>query len=991
MRSNATLIFLFFVLFSPTFSRAQSETYTWQNVAMGGGGFVSGIVTSKSEQNLMYARTDVGGAYRWDAANSKWIPLLDWVNESQLGYLGVESIAIDPVEPSKVYMLVGTSYFNNGNTAILRSSDYGNTFSIINVTSQFKAHGNGMGRQTGEKLVVDPNKTDILFCGTRANGLFKSVNAGVTWTNVAALGVTTTTNGNGVSFVIMDPSTGSTGNATQTIIVGISRSGTTNMYRSDDGGASFTGIANAPTTLMPHRAVLASDRNLYITYANNSGPWDITGAGSILKYNLATGTWTTVTPAGFGGAYGGISVDPANANRLVASSVNTYSFQYNGSNNDAYGDRIFLSTNGGGSWTDVVARGFDLDPNGSPWIDGHAIHWAGCVEFDPFNTKKAWVISGNGIFQTDDIDATTNVWKFQVDGLEETVPLDIISIANGPVLSSIGDYDGFRHTDVTQYAPIHTPRMGSTSSITAASLNPKIALRVGRHDVSGVATGLIYYSDDMGVTWSERPALGLSGSLSISADGKTFLHAPQDVSKVYRSIDTGNTWTQVNGLTIANSKPVADPINPKKFYAYNSGNGSLMISTDGGVSFVASGSPGTGGSKIIRLAPYHEGDVWVPLSNGGLTRSVNSGQTFAKVSGVTTCAAVGFGKEEPGKSYPTIFVYGTVGGILGVHRSTDEGSTWTRVNDDAHEYGGLANGQFVSGDMNVFGRVYMSTAGRGIVYGESSDTCLPTMVIPNVQVNAGTKEQTAITYIENADNVVLSPEPLSGGTWSWNGPNDFTSSDREVALNNIQISQGGIYFAQFTNPSACTSAWQTFSVNVTSFVTSIAVSGAGNSTTIDEKDGTLQMIATILPDNATDKSVTWSITSGNSAATISNDGLLTATADGTVTVRATANDGTEVFDEIDITITSQTVTGVEDNIVRFEIYPNPIVTSLTIRNARDIKEVTLINVHGQVVNKTLNSQNTLTVNLEDIPTGLYILQLRDGRNRNYFKKVIKSK
>jgi len=34
------------------------------------------------------------------------------------------------------------------------------------------------------------------------------------------------------------------------------------------------------------------------------------------------------------------------------------------------------------------------------------------------------------------------------------------------------------------------------------------------------------------------------------------------------------------------------------------------------------------------------------------------------------------------------------------------------------QYGGPANGQFVMGDMNTFGTVYMSTAGRGIAYGK---------------------------------------------------------------------------------------------------------------------------------------------------------------------------------------------------------------------------------------------------------------------------------
>lgn len=61
---------------------------------------------------------------------------------------------------------------------------------------------------------------------------------------------------------------------------------------------------------------------------------------------------------------------------------------------------------------------------------------------------------------------------------------------------------------------------------------------------------------------------------------------------------------------------------------------------------------------------------------------------------------------------------GDINGTRGLYRSTNEGASWVRVNDDAHEFGGPANGRFVVGDMNVYGRVYMSTAGRGIVYGE---------------------------------------------------------------------------------------------------------------------------------------------------------------------------------------------------------------------------------------------------------------------------------
>ena len=52
-------------------------------------------------------------------------------------------------------MQVSIPYFNDGKTAILRSEDYGQTFSIVDATAQFKANGKWMGRQNGAKLIVD--------------------------------------------------------------------------------------------------------------------------------------------------------------------------------------------------------------------------------------------------------------------------------------------------------------------------------------------------------------------------------------------------------------------------------------------------------------------------------------------------------------------------------------------------------------------------------------------------------------------------------------------------------------------------------------------------------------------------------------------------------------------------------------------------------------------------------------------------------------------
>lgn len=742
---------------------ASAENYEWGNVRFDGGGFVSAIIFHPKAENLLYARTDVGGIYRFDFDKNVWIPLMDWISQPDVGLYGTEAFALDPTDPKRIYVLAGTGYFSDGHTAVLRSEDYGSSWDTSYV--EMLAHGNGMGRQTGEKLAVDPNMPNIIFCGSRTKGLYKSTDYGKTWNQAFEVAISSATgnaltNVNGISFVMFDESQGKNADgSTKVLYMGISAT-KDNLYVSKDGGATWSLVSGGPASLMPHRAKIA-DGDMYITYSSSEGPHSVS-QGAVYKYNIAGGTWTNITPfqdesttarMGDGSqsashGFGGVAIDPKDSKHIVVTTLCYYGGRhYYKNEKDGWGDRIYVSTDGGATWTHGQGYndGVNVDAQDNQWIPGNAIHWAGSIEINPFNNKQAWVTSGNGVFETDDITAKVPVWKFQSRGIEETVPLDIVSIPGGPLVTAIGDYDGAAYSNINTSTPRHFPNIGTTNSLGYGPLG-KAFVRTGHvTDYStgtGISSDVMYRSDDNAATWTklETTLMGSQGTLAMSADGKVIIHRPDNSNNVYRSDDNGATWTKVTGLDGQSqyARITPDPVNPDKFYLIDA-QAYLKLSTDGGATFANAGTrlqnDANGeyynGGGLIRTVPGREGHLWVPMdqaqqwlakgySENGLAFTEDGGTTWTRVSGVSTAISVGIGKAKEGADYETLFIWGVAGdkdNPLGIYRSTDKGATWERINDDNHQFGGPGNGSFVQGDMNNFGVVYMSTVGRGLVVG----------------------------------------------------------------------------------------------------------------------------------------------------------------------------------------------------------------------------------------------------------------------------------
>ncbi|MFF5436000.1 cellulose binding domain-containing protein [Streptomyces achromogenes] len=730
-----------------------ADTYTWKNARIDGGGFVPGIVFNRTEKNLAYARTDIGGAYRWQQSTKTWTPLLDSVGWNEWGHTGVVSLASDPVQPDKVYAAVGT-YTNSWDPtggAVLRSADRGASWQKTDLP--FKLGGNMPGRGMGERLAVDPNRDSVLYLGAPSGkGLWRSTDSGVTWSQVTSFPNPGTyrqdpsdtsgyaSDNQGIVWVTFDESTGTSGSATKTIYVGVADKDNA-VYRSTDAGATWTRLAGQPTGYLAHKGVLdAVNGYLYLAYSDTGGPYD-GGKGRLMRYATATGTWTDISPVAEADTYygfSGLTVDRQHPSTLMATAYSSW-----------WPDtQLFRSTDSGATWTKAwdytsypnrVNR-YTLDVSSSPWLTFGAnpsppeqspkLGWmTEALEIDPFDSARMMFGTGATVYGTEDLTKWDSGGQFSlkpmVRGLEETAVNDLAAPPSGDaqLFSALGDIGGFRHTDLASVPSMMytSPTFTSTTSLDFAESNPDTVVRVGDLD-SGPH---IAFSTDNGANWfAGQDPSGVSGggTVAAAADGSRFVWSPAGTG-VRHTTGFGTSWAESAGIP-AGAIVESDRVDAKTFYGFKSGK--FYVSTDGGATFTASSATGlpSGDSVRFKALPGTKGDVWLAggAADGayGLWHSTDGGASFTRLANVEQADTIGFGKAAPGASYQTLYTSAKIGGVRGVFRSTDKGASWTRINDDAHQWGWT--GAAITGDPRVYGRVYVSTNGRGVVYGDTSDT-----------------------------------------------------------------------------------------------------------------------------------------------------------------------------------------------------------------------------------------------------------------------------
>ncbi|MCE9621063.1 MAG: hypothetical protein K8R99_01825 [Actinomycetia bacterium] len=710
-------------------------TYIWRAMPVGAGGYVTGIVATAASPAAMYARTDVGGAYRWEPASQQWTQLLDATSlpGARPGdVLSVDSIAVAPSLGSRVYLALG----NDENPApdtpvagagrILVSDDSGATWRAAD--QRWFISGNQRFRAGSERLVVDPANPDHVLFGSSREGLFQSFDAGATWAPIPTSMVP--------AGIIDDPASDQPGVSAvafvgTTMFAAVAGSG---MYMSSDNGASWTMVRPFDAAQYGAGAIeVAGD--LWLAINRTDGlPADLS------VFDLDAASWTDL-PIPSTSLVAVFAVDPTDASRVALA------------DEAVRNGHIWTSTDGGQSWS---AHDIDIASPQIPWLantDLDDFMSTGRLMFDPVD-GSLWFAEGMAVWHSTDPQAATITFTSVARGIEETVASAVMAAPGGVPIGAIADRQGFRFDDTARYPErtlIDDTFVGGTG-LDYSGGNPEVVAWVG-------AEYHIYYSEerrargalstDGGITWQQfsgtTPEM-FGGEVAVSAvDPDVLVWLPTHFSDpweylrspvgVYYSHDGGQSWTHTDSVAGIDSfhrflwwfnrrALAADRVNGS-FYLM-SDEGRFFTSSDGAATWqeAANAPPCLDANACHVLGqllaqPDRAERLWAGVGIDGLYRTDDAGRTpWSKLTGVDEVRALGFGAPMIAGGAATVFVYGRANGDAkaGLYRSDDDGTTWRLIT--SFPAGSYTDINAISGDPDVPGRVYIAFSGTGFAQGD---------------------------------------------------------------------------------------------------------------------------------------------------------------------------------------------------------------------------------------------------------------------------------
>lgn len=684
----------------PTVSNQASNDRGWRQVPIGGGGYVTGIYAHPLVADLVYMQTDNGGAYRWHPQQKRWHNIIDDFPRLPWNYYGVEALALDPQNPELVYLALG-KYTASGNGRLWKSSDRGHTWTESDL--QVPMGGDEEKRWAGNRLAVNPQDSNILLFGSRTEGLWRSTDQGLHWSQVNSLEAHLHPN-IGLVAVAFDPQD------VNRVYLAAYGDG---IYQSNDAGLTWAKMKDSP----PHciRMVVAGDRSVYVTSDRSS---------KVNKY--VNGIWQDITPPGYQEQiFKALSVHPHQANQILVALA------------EVSDGEIFHSADGGQTWQKKLLLSKHHNTV-SWWHDYFFNDHTSAIIFDPQHPQRVWLSDWFGVWRTDNIEDDRVTWTSYPQGQEQLVTFSLISPPEGAsLLSGVADMEGFYHGSLDIYPqdrlsyenhnqkePWDSYWQDTYGMAYCASQSSHLVRVGGKRDEM---VNMVAISSDGGLTWHKSanfPTEQIPLRVAVSADNPgQFVVIRSEAQPLYTN-DNGNSWHQVTGLPDGIPGPwnwvqplAADGKNGLKFYYY--AGGTLYLSDDGGKTFAGvNNTLPSVDNYVIKTVPGVENEVWLSLDSNGLYTSQDGGVNFTVTPQVENSKLLAFGKPQNPQYSPWLYLYGKITDQgEGLFRSGDRGTTWQQLDSIPLFDGDPAKSILVlEASQQEPGLIFIGTDGRGIYY-----------------------------------------------------------------------------------------------------------------------------------------------------------------------------------------------------------------------------------------------------------------------------------
>lgn len=611
-----------------------AQSYTGRTIA---------VVADPTNPDRIVLGTWGGGVWKTTNGGQNWTPLTDSLPSASINSLALAGSQI-------IYAGTSETYPGSG-IGLLRSLDDGASWQVLGST-QFS-------RRVVSAIVPHPSdpantvyvaigETGTLTQGLVSNrGVWKTTDGGTTWTNTTASVIPATES---VTALVMDP----TNPLRLYAAVGEAKGTATDLtpngvYRTDDGGSTWTKLAGFPSTkfFAVIRLGLSPDApNTLYAYVSAPPNATNTSAFAIHKSTDAGNTWAQLpTPAGLGGnaLNTGFAIDPNDADRVF---VGRAKFDYS----------VMMSSDGGQTWQDIHygqtysphvdhrggfvdanGRYLDADDGGLARYDATAQDWENLngdlhvvqlSTIDSHPTQSGILLGGgadNGILMT----RGSLSWRASRTG-------DGFSVAYDPVepttaYSTLQGYtfarsdDGGRHWTLK----LNGIQVGLPSNM-VFEIDPDPA----RHDHLVAGTRALYESHDRGDSWQEiRNFTSSVEAIGLSQDENTMYVAAAGF--VHATHDGGQTWTQFAIAPPVNDRVraiVVSPSDPNVAYFVRAGldKANVLKTTNGGANWtsIESNLPNTSVTDIL-IHDHTGGTALIVATDVGVYVSENDGGSWA--------------------------------------------------------------------------------------------------------------------------------------------------------------------------------------------------------------------------------------------------------------------------------------------------------------------------------------------------------------------------